>query len=179
MALHMLAPVADPATMTSYEVHGWNRVRQHTVVAQAMLSVPDIGSWLAATYATIARQLAARESEPAGPPSARYHRLDGRFAVEAGYPVSAPVRPEGAVKPSSLPSGPAAETVYIGPSESDDMKPAYDALASWAQLQGAEPDGDPWEVYLSDPKASPIRRSGRPWSCSPTGFCPGAGEPAR
>jgi effector-binding domain-containing protein len=140
--------------MRSYEVIGRTRARQQTAAVDGTLCVSEIGPWLARTYSTIAQLLARQGCTPAGPPFARYHlREDGRFAVEAGFPIDAPIDAEGDMRPSTLPGGSVAETVHVGPYE--DMKLGYNSLFSWVQLQGAEPVGDPWEIYLTDPEAEP------------------------
>lgn len=116
----------------------------------AILPVAAIGSWLARAYGTLGRVITLHGAYPAGPPFARYRQLaDDRFAVEAGFPVSAAIDADGDVRPSQLPGGPAAVTVHIGPYEQ--MAPAYRALASWVSSHGGEPAGDPWEVYYTDP----------------------------
>ncbi|HYO20461.1 MAG TPA: hypothetical protein VES02_17550, partial [Dermatophilaceae bacterium] len=33
--------------------------------------------------------------------------------------------------------------------------PSYGALTAWMRDRGVEPNGDMWEVYLSDPVAEP------------------------
>ena len=97
---------------------------------------------------------AARHTSPAGPPFARYHPLgEGRFEVEAGFPVAGPVEAAGEVVPSELPGGPVAVTVHTG--SYDQMEPAYQALASWVADHGGQLAGDAWEVYYSDPAEQP------------------------
>ena len=78
---------------------------------------------------------------------------EGRLEVEAGFPVSSPIEPNGDVQPSELPGGQVAVTVHVGPY--DQMEPAYQALASWVTDHGGELAGDAWEVYFSDPSTEP------------------------
>ena len=141
--------------MSGYEVRPHTIDGQLTAVVEATLPVPEIGPWLARTFGMIAEVLAARGVPPAGPPFARYHRIDAgeRFSVQAGFPVADLIERMGEVRPSSLPGGPAAMTVHIGPYEQ--MEPAYAALAAWIGGHDGEPVGDPWEIYLSDPARQP------------------------
>ncbi len=140
--------------MKTYEISPRTTKAQPTAVMTATLPVTAIGSWLASVYGTLASVITAHGAYPAGPPFARYHRLDGdKFAVEAGFPVSAPIDADGDVRPSQLPGGPAAVVTYTGPYEQ--MASAYEALASWVASHGSEPAGDPWEVYLTDPGSEP------------------------
>jgi effector-binding domain-containing protein len=82
----------------------------------------------------------------AGPPFARYHPLgNGRFDVEAGFPVSTAIVPAGAVRPCVLPASPVAVTGHIA--FYDATEPAYGALAWKVTERGGRLAGDPGEVY--------------------------------
>lgn len=121
-----------------------------TAVRRATLRVTEIGSWLAGTYGAVAAVLAAQRIGPAGPPFARYHLVeDDRFEVEAGFVATHPVAATVDVEASSLPGGPAAVTLHVGPY--DAMEPTYTRLQSWLTTEGYRPEGDAWEIYLSDP----------------------------
>ena len=133
-----------------------NRVleEQQTAAMFARLPVDAIGPWLAEAFRDIAAYLSKYGVGPVGMPYARYHRLDdGRFEIEAGFPASTPVPGEGQVEPSELPGGTVAVAIHVGPY--DAMGPTYEALASWVRDSGAEPMGDAWEVYFSDPAVEP------------------------
>lgn len=152
MPLSAGSPAVHSPDMKTYEIQTQTRAAQPTAVANTTLTVDEIGPWLAKTYSAVARSLAAQGTSPSGPPFARYHKLDdGRFDVEAGFPVATPAKADGDVRPSSLPDGLAATTVHVG--SYDEMEPGYKALADWVEGHGQELAGDPWEVYLSDPSA--------------------------
>ncbi len=140
--------------MQTYDIQLQTRQMQPTAVISTELPVAEIGPWLASAYHILADVIAAHGTSPAGPPFARYHQLaPGRFAVEAGFPVVTAIEPDSGVRPSYLPGGPAAVTIHTGRYE--EMTRAYAALASWISDHGGEPEGDPWEVYLSDPARQP------------------------
>lgn len=140
--------------MRIYDVHAETRQAQPTAVSIETLPVPEIGPWFARIYGVLASVIAAHGAGLAGPPFARYHKLpDGRFTVEAGFPVTAPVGPDGDERPSQLPGGQVAVTIHTGPY--DEMEAAYEALADWVGSHHGELTGDPWEVYLSDPATEP------------------------
>jgi effector-binding domain-containing protein len=125
-----------------------------TVVASATLTVPEIGPWLGRIYGEITRYLSGIGEHPAGPPFARYHRLEGeRFEVEAGFPVNRHLRGFAELRGSSLPAGTIAVTTHVGPY--DEMGPSYEALATWIASRGGVPLGDPWEIYYSEPSEPP------------------------
>lgn len=137
--------------MGTHEVHGDIRRETPTAVASTTLAVADISSWLGKAYHAVAEAVASQGTFPAGPPFARHHMLgEGRFEIEAGFPVGTPIEQQGDVRPSTLPGGPVAVTVHTGPYE--EMEPAYGALMSWIEAKGGEPVGDAWEVYHSDPR---------------------------
>jgi effector-binding domain-containing protein len=119
-----------------------------TAVASADLDVAEIGPWMSRVYGEVARFLEADHSGPAGPPFARYHRLDEeRFHIEAGFPVTTAVEGCNGVRGSSLPGGTVAVITHLGPYEQ--MEATYHALWSWIESRGGHPEGDPWEVYFS------------------------------
>lgn len=135
--------------------------RQATAVARAELTVEEIKGWIGGAYSRVAGAVSAAGSGIAGPPFARYHRIEGapgRFEVEAGFPVTQPVAPAGLpgdVLASDLPAGRAAVTVHVGPYEA--MAPAYEALEKWIADRGGSPQGPPWEIYLSEPTGDPAQ----------------------
>jgi effector-binding domain-containing protein len=113
-----------------------------------------MSEWFPRVFSEIAQHLQQSQNPPLGPPYARYHRLDqGRFHVEAGFPVGRPIVGSGEIHPSSLPEGPVAVISHIGPY--DEMEPAYQALHSWIDEHHAQAAGDAWEVYFSGPEEPP------------------------
>lgn len=140
--------------MKTYEIEAVTNEEQPTAIMSTTLVVEEIGPWLGRAYSSVAASLAAQETHPVGPPFARYHRhADGHFDVEAGFPVTEPIKPDGEVRPSSLPGGTAATAMYVGPY--DGMQPVYEALTSWVDEQRQELGGDAWEVYFSEPSVEP------------------------
>jgi effector-binding domain-containing protein len=140
--------------MAPYEIQSDTTAEQPTATASTTGAIDDIGTWLAKAYDAVAGVLARQQVSPTGPPFARFRQLrGGRFAVEAGFPVARAIDPSGEVGASSLPPGPVARTMHIGPYE--DMEPAYDALVAWIRGRHGEPEGDAWEIYYSDPTEEP------------------------
>lgn len=140
--------------MRTYDIE--TRALPETPVAmmRATLAVADLPAWLGTAFGRTAAALGRQGAGPAGPPFARFHRLaDDRFEVEAGFPAVRAVDDDGDVVGATLPGGPAAVTVHVGPY--DEMEPTYEAIATWIADHGFEPVGDSWEVYLSDPQSQP------------------------
>lgn len=140
--------------MRTYEIASRRLEPQSTAACYATLAVSEIGGWLAGVLPAVAAHLERRGGGPAGPPYARYHRVgEGRFAIEAGFPSSAVVEGEGDVKASQLPGGLAATAMHVGPYSQ--MAAAYEGIMRFVADEGGMAQGDPWEVYLSDPAENP------------------------
>lgn len=142
--------------MDSYEITSDTRPAQATEVRTSTLSAADLPAWLGETFATVAAYLKEHDSSPAGPPFARYHPRDnGRFEVDAGFPVTTPIdhADRGDVRAMTLPGGPAVTTTHVGPYHA--MEPGYHALVAWIDAHGGELMGDAWEIYVSDPATHP------------------------
>jgi effector-binding domain-containing protein len=141
-----------------YEITERVLAERPTAVVRRRLEAPEIADWIGPALADVVRALARAGNHPAGPPFARYLKVEGTaacFDVEAGFPVAEPMasHPDEPVRASRLPGGPAAVTVHEGPYEA--MTPAYEALDKWIAEQGGNPDGPPWETYLSEPTSDP------------------------
>lgn len=97
--------------------------------------------------------LSAQGIEPTGPWFTRHLTLSpSQWDLEIGLPVSAPLEPQGRVKPGSLPALTAARTVYHG--DYEHLGGAWSELMSWIQAQGHVAAASLWEVYLEQ---SPCR----------------------
>lgn len=127
---------------------------QFTAVMRTTIPVAGIGQWIGAAYDATSRAAIDSGATIVGPPFARYHRRsDNEFDIEAGFPVDRPITDKGDVGPSVLPGGQVVAAIHIG--SYDEMEPTYDALYGWVRGHDAEPAGDPWEVYFTDPFAEP------------------------
>ena len=107
----------------------------------------------------------ARGITISGRPFTRYGQMSGgTFTIEPGMPVSA-LPPSGSdpgdgdVHADTLPGGDAAVTLHVGPY--DRLGEAYTALERWMEENGAEPAGEPWESYLTDPGEHPDPKNWR------------------
>jgi AraC family transcriptional regulator len=109
----------------------------------------SLGRMFQAVGAAIAKQGVAAD----GAPFARYHDFGDIIDLEAGMAVTAPVQPDGNVKPSQLPGGPAAIAVHRGPYEG--LAATYDAIGTWIENTEHQANGGPWEIYLTDPGTEP------------------------
>ena len=141
-----------------YEITERVLAEQPTAVLRRRLEAPQIEGWVGGAFRQVAVAVAEAGMQVAGPPFARYLKVDDTaacFEVEAGFPLDRPFPSvQGhAVQPSRLPGGSVAATVHQGPYEA--MAPTYEHLDTWIAEQGGAPDGPPWERYLTEPAGDP------------------------
>jgi len=100
-----------------------------------------------------------------GPPFGYYPTMPTDvIVVEAGFPTSGPIDPQGDVRTIELPGGTAVVTTHVGPYET--MEQTYTELHAWIAAHGYKGAAGMWEEYLSDPSAEPDQskwRTGIVW----------------
>ncbi|GAA0927836.1 hypothetical protein GCM10009554_09010 [Kribbella koreensis] len=139
-----------PAGTTPADPYLREAVEQPTAVRRATLALPELRAWFAKTYGEVGSYLTLHGITPRGYPFARYqHRPDGRFDVEAGYVVTAPIAGDTVTVPSSLPGGLHAVVWHIGPYQK--IGATYAQLTTWIESQSGRADGAPWEFYHDPP----------------------------
>ena len=90
----------------------------------------------------------------AGRPFVRYSDVGpGLMTMETGTPLAAPAPGVGEIEAITLPGGPAAVAVHMGPY--DKLQDTYAAMERWMQQQGVRAAGAPWESYITDPVEHP------------------------
>jgi len=130
---------------------------QPAAVRRAVLVPDQLTEWIPAACAEVAGYMFRHHIAPAGFAFARYHRLAaGLIGVEAGVPVSRPVRAAGTVAASTLPGGPVLSVRYTGPY--DEIGLAYEEIADWLATERALRAGDGWEVYRDLPSCDQLGR---------------------
>ncbi len=128
-------------------------IRTHSAVAGLPILIGQ-------SYRAIMQYLEELGEEIGGEPFAIYYNLDmENLDVELGFPVLKPLPAKGEIKPSTLPAGPAARTIYTGPYE--DEGPAYEELNKFIKDKGHEATGVAMEYYLTDPEVPPEKHQTR------------------
>src|SRR6185436_19718130 len=85
----------------------------------------------------------------AGRPFVRYSDVGpGLMTMETGTPLAIPAPGAGDIEAITLPGGPAAVAVHMGPY--DKLQDTYAAMERWMQTQGVRAAGAPWESYITD-----------------------------
>jgi effector-binding domain-containing protein len=129
-------------------------LRPHlTATVRETVGRDDIPAAIGRIFQAVTAATGRQRIEHNGSPFARYHSFGDLVDLEAGVPVKTPIQPEGPVKPSELPGGPAAIAVHAGPYEG--LADTYAAIESWVASTGRAASGGPWEIYLTDPSAEP------------------------
>ena len=105
-----------------------------------------------------------------GRPFARYPDVGpGQLTIEPGMYVSGDHEPrdpdDTGVAIEILPGGLLASTVHAGPYET--LPEAYAALEAWMAAEGLTKNGAPWEIYVTDPMATPDQAAWRTEVCWP------------
>ena len=121
----------------------------HTAAVRETVAESAMPATLGRIFGLVMAALEKQGVASSGPPFTWYHSFGDRIDMEAGFPVEAPIEPEGEVRPGELPTGPALFALHVGP---------YDALADTYRLMedrmaelGRAPAGGPFECYLTDP----------------------------
>lgn len=139
--------------------HGPTRLEPVEQIVRGHIEPAEIPAFLGAAFGEAMRVLADQHLTPAGPPFARWRTTGGTFDVEAGFPSTGPVVPEGRVTADTLPGGPVATVMHIG--DYGAVRAAYDVVAEWiganGYANGYVSAGEPWESYLDGPEVAEPR----------------------
>ncbi|MGZ4437878.1 MAG: GyrI-like domain-containing protein [Nocardioides sp.] len=134
----------------SYDVEMADLQEQPAAVIRAHVTHDGIPGFLGPAFGEVMAAVADQRLHPSGAPFARYRPTpDEGWDIEAGFPVSEAVAPEGRVEPAQLPGGTVALTMHVGDYAA--LGAAYGAVQDWLTVNGLVPDGEPWECYLDGP----------------------------
>lgn len=116
--------------------------------------VAKLSESMGPAYGEIAGYMAKNGIPFAGPPYAMYYNMDmDDLDVEIGFPVGAPAKGEGRVRPGKLPGGRHATATRGGSYET--MAKTYDALTAFCKERGVELEERMYEEYLNSPEEVP------------------------
>ncbi|GGM95017.1 hypothetical protein GCM10009721_21630 [Terrabacter tumescens] len=136
------------------EIRTVETTEQPTAVLRATVAMDELPAFFARAFTAAAAAVAKQGRDVAGPPFGLYRSMPSTTVdVEAGFPVTAPLEPDGEVVPGTLPGGRAVEAVHVGPY--DTMGETYGQVEQWMVGQRLVPGYLVWESYLSDPEREP------------------------
>ena len=138
--------------MTTFTVKTTDR--QPAAVVHAEVPMEEIRRVFDRGFGEVMRVAAEQGAAIIGPPFGFYPRMPtDTVEVAVGFPVSAPVTPEGDVTPFELPGGRVVTGIHLGSYES--LETFYRELTEWAAAEGYRLADHMWESYLTDPAAEP------------------------
>lgn len=136
--------------MTHGPIQVDERREEPVAVVRGHAAEAELPAFLGGAFGEVMEQLDEQHIAVAGPPFARYWRADGGFAVEAGFPATAPVCAAGRVVSSVLPAGAVATTEHRGGYAG--LGQTYSDIEEWLPAHGYASTGAPWESYLDGPE---------------------------
>ena len=124
---------------------------QDAIAVRGDVKIADLPRFFERAFHEAAEAAAASGVEIVGPPFGFYPEMPTEtVAVEAGFPVSAPVEANGNAHHIVLPGGRAVQAMHVGPF--DTLETSYDQLQSWMTEHDLQPAAAMWECYVSDPQ---------------------------
>jgi AraC family transcriptional regulator len=140
--------------LMTYAITKKELLPQPTLVLRRRVKRAEIAATLAQSFGTIFQYAQRTGSVLAGQPFTRFLEWGpGILTIEAGLPVAARANGEGEITAETLPGGPAATTMHLGPYEG--LAEAHAAIQVWIEEQGLSARGKPWETYVTDPADYP------------------------
>lgn len=123
---------------------------QNTATIHLVIPGMDMPKHMDPAILEVLRVLAEQGVKPSGPMFTYHHRMPSdTFDFEVGFPVDAPIRASGRVKPSELPTARVARTIHHGPYEG--LHGAWTAFGTWIKENALDAEPRFFERYLGDP----------------------------
>ena len=127
---------------------------QPVLSIRTRIPVSEMKFFLGGAYQAIMLYTAELGGEFAGPPYAAYYNMDMQdLDVEAGFPVTKKLPAKGIIQSNEIPAGYYAATLHIG--SYPQAEKAYAELSEWVKINGYQPSGLVYEIYLNDPNEIP------------------------
>ena len=146
---------------------------QPTAVVKGQVRFDQLPAFFGRAFTATMSVIERQGLRAIGPPFAYYPAVPTTVVtLEAGFPTSEVVEPEGTVVGLELPGGGAVTTVHIGPY--DEMEETYARMQTWMADHGYDPAPGMWEVFLTDSATEPDPRRWRTRIVWPVAGAPGA-----
>ena len=127
---------------------------QHALIVKRRVARSEIATTIAESLGKTFPYALQNGLAIAGRPFVRYSDVGpGLMTMETGTPLAAPAPGAGEIEAITLPGGPAAVAVHMGPY--DKLQETYVAMERWMQEHGVRAAGAPWESYITDPADHP------------------------
>lgn len=120
------------------------------------VSVPPekIADAMGSSFGRLMQYCGEQNVEIAGPPFSIWYEWEGDIMVfDCALPVSEPLKPVKGIKPITTYSGKVVTVEHHGPYETTQY--SWEKLGKYIAENNMETNGDPWEVYITDPGQEP------------------------
>ena len=148
------------AESMEYKISRQQLAAQPVLVVRRRVRRAEIAATIGGALPKVFLHAQQRGLAISGYPITRYLETSvGLVTFETGMRVTAHsgawtvTHGQGEVLAETLPGGPAAATLHLGPY--DQLPDAYAAIEEWITANGFRPNGAPWEAYLNDPADHP------------------------
>ena len=140
-----------PVNNMAYSVTRKELAPQPVLIVRRRVKRSDIAATIAEALPHIFLHAQQNGIALAGLPFTRYIEIGpGMVTMEPGMRVSsANASGQGEIVADTLPGGPVATTMHMGPY--DRLTDAYAAIEQWMETEGVAAGGAPWESYVTDP----------------------------
>ena len=126
----------------------------HVLITRARCSRTELSATIAACFGKTFPYAMKIGAPLAGRPFIRYLSTGpGLWSIEGGCVVASAAPGEGDVEAAMLPGGPALVAMHGG--SYDTLTDTYAEMQRWAEQNGFEVGGAPWESYITDPADHP------------------------
>jgi effector-binding domain-containing protein len=117
--------------------------------------IQDMGFIMGQTYGKLMDFIGAKGAQMAGTPFAIYYQWEdtSRFVYECAVPVVYKVKGEGDIRFINTYQGKAASVEHWG--DYSTTGNSWEKLMKYVSNNNLEKNGDPWEVYITDPGSEP------------------------
>jgi AraC family transcriptional regulator len=127
---------------------------QHALIVRRRVARSEIAATIAESLGKTFPYALQNGLAIAGRPFVRYSDVGpGLMTMESGVPLAEAAPGAGEIEPITLPGGPVAVAIHMGPY--DKLQDTYAAMERWMQQQGVRAAGAPWESYVTDPAEHP------------------------
>ncbi len=138
--------------MAGYEIV--EQVGTPTIGIRRTIPVDQMQEFFSDSYGRLFEEIESSNLTVTGAPYGRYRGIPSdTYDVEAGVPIAEPTTSHDDIVAGQLPEVEAVEFIHVGPY--DTLRQSYDAMAAWMSEQNIIPEGEMWEMYLTDPTEEP------------------------
>lgn len=132
-----------------YDVEVKDLPSRHVATIRVTTTPDKMGETFGELLPEVLAYLEKEGVKPSGPSFGIFHTYGEEVGMEAGYPVSTPVRGEGRVLGQELEAATIAVTWHHGSYKA--IGEAHRAIEAWIGDNGRQQAGPPWEVYWDGP----------------------------